>query len=83
MNIVRFWVRRHVLGSLHEWCEGHAVELARFDQKQAQAGPRAGLNCAKLVLSNVKEHAAVEEGGLVTARHQQDPQRLPGWAYDS
>jgi hypothetical protein len=52
LSTVKFWLKRHILSGIHEWCTCHAAEVAR-SQRIATS---AGVNCAKLVLSNIHEH---------------------------
>ena len=42
----------HVCGTVHEWCTAHAAKMRQRDIEQTNAG----INVAKLVLQNIKEH---------------------------
>ena len=49
---VRFATKLHFACDLHEWCSLHAVEKRNMESIRHEAG----LNLARLVLQNVKEH---------------------------
>jgi hypothetical protein len=52
MAMVRYKMKKHVCGELHDWCNVAADEARKVEASQLNIGQNIG----KIVLSNIKEH---------------------------